>query len=171
MKKISNEIINQYLDNELDEEKRQSVKKLIANSPQNEQEYRLLQLLDDNLRKMKPNYASRNFTDDLMGKLHSSMAKTRKMPGIIIFNLASLVMPLLIIIGTIIYNLLSKPNFNTEKESIIYSLYEMIITGYEKLFFNLNFNPFSILWIGFAFILSLALYFLIEELNRTKYSI
>ncbi len=171
MKKISNEIINQYLDNELDEEKRQSVKKLIANSPQNEQEYRLLQLLDENLRKMKPNHTSQNFTDDLMGKLHNSMAKTRKMPGIIIFSLSSLVIPLFFIVGTVIYNLLSKPIFNTEKVSIIYSLNEMIITGYEKLFFNLNFNPFSILWISFAFILSLALYFLIEELNRTKYSI
>ena len=168
MKTISNKIINQYLDNELSSDNKQSVKKILAQSEKENQNFKLLYQLDKNLRKMKSNRTSPSFTIDLMEKLYSSTTQSAKLPKFVIFSISLLVIPLLLMLGTVVYNIFSKSNITPERETIMYSINEIIILGYEKFLYNFNLNPLSILWISLAFLLSILLYFLIEELNRSK---
>lgn len=169
MNKISNEIMNRYLDGELDYEERKAAEKLLTNSSKDKKEYLLLHRLDKNLRKMKSKRISQNFTSDLMDKLSVRTVRNRKQSRFILYIIASLLFPLLVLTGTVIYNIFSNYNFNTLDFPIINSINNIISIWYVKFSSYFPIIPLSVLWISFTFILSIAIYFLLDELYRSRY--
>ncbi len=169
MKKISNEIINQYLDSELDIGDSQEVKKLLSNSSKDEKEYLLLYQLDKNLKIMKAKRVSQNFTNNLMDKLSVRALRNRKQSIFILYIVVSLLIPLLVLSGAIIYNIFSNYILSTVDYSIINSVNTKISIWHLKFISYFTNTTFPILWIGFTFVLSIAIYFLLDELNRSRY--
>ena len=167
MKKISNKIINQYIDGELDSDEKKAIKKLLTNSSKDKKEYLLLHQLDKNLRKIKSKKPSQNFTLDLMNKLSVRTVAQRKQSRFIMGIITILLLPILFITSTVIYNLFS--NYNTVGSSQIYTIKSTIIIWLANAINYFSINPVSLLWISLFLILSISMTFLLDEFNRLKF--
>jgi len=166
MNKISDKIINKYLDGELDYEERKSIEKLLTTSPKTRKEYLLLQQLDKNLRKMKSKSLSQNFTLDLMNKISVSNFAHRKQSKFILSILTILILPLLLITGTVIYNLFS--NYSAVDFSIIYTVRSNVSIWLLNVINYISISPVALLWICLSSILSISIYLLFDEFSRSK---
>jgi len=166
MNKISDKIINKYLDGELDYEERKSIEKLLTTSPKTRKEYLLLQQLDKNLRKMKSKSLSRNFTLDLMSKISVRNVAHKKQSKFILSILTILLLPLLLITGTVIYNLFS--NYSAVDSSIIYTVRSNVSIWLLNVINFFSISPVALLWICLSSILSISIYLLFDEFSRSK---
>ena len=166
MKKISTTIINQYLDDELDYDERKAVEKLLTTSSKDKREYLLLQRLDKNLRKMKSEKISQNFTLELMNIISVRNVAHRKQTKFILSIITILMLPLLLIIGTVIYNLIS--NYSTNKSSIIYTINNNISIWLGNVINYFSISPMTLLWLCLSSILSITIYLLFDEIRRSK---
>ena len=166
MNKISDKIINKYLDGELDYEERKSIEKLLTTSPKTRKEYLLLQQLDKNLRKMKSKSLSQNFTLDLMNKISVRNVAHRKQSKFILSILTILILPLLLITGTVIYNLFS--NYSAVDFSIIYTVRSNVSIWLLNVINFFSISPVALLWICLSSILSISIYLLFDEFSRSK---
>ena len=166
MNKISDKIINKYLDGELDYEERKATEKLLTTSSKDKKEYLLLQRLDTNLRKMKSKNLSQNFTSDLMNKLSLGKVANKKQAKFILSILTILILPLLLITGTVIYNVFS--NYSSVESSIIYTVRSNVSVWLVNMINYISISPASILWICLSSTLSISLYLLFDELSRSK---
>ena len=166
MNKISDKIINKYLDGELDYEERKSIEKLLTTSPKTRKEYLLLQQLDKNLRKMKSKSLSRNFTLDLMSKIFVRNVAHKKQSKFILSILTILLLPLLLITGTVIYNLFS--NYSAVDSSIIYTVRSNVSIWLLNVINFFSISPVALLWICLSSILSISIYLLFDEFSRSK---
>jgi len=167
MNKISDKIINKYLDGELNYEERKATEKLLTTSSKDKKEYLLLQRLDTNLRKMKSKNLSQNFTSDLMSKLSVGKVANRKQAKFIIGILTILILPLLLTTGTVIYNVFS--NYSSVESSIIYTVRSNVSVWLVNMINYISISPASILWICLSLTLSISLYLLFDELSRSKF--
>ena len=77
MKKPSDELLNKYIDGELDEASLAELKEMLAGSDENMQRLRELQAIDRGLKKIKEYKVSNNFTFSIMNKIKSA-AEHRK---------------------------------------------------------------------------------------------
>jgi len=166
MNKISDKIINKYLDGELYYEERKSIEKLLTTSPKTRKEYLLLQQLDKNLRKMKSKSLSQNFTLDLMNKISVRNVAHRKQSKFILSILTILILPLLLITGTVIYNLFS--NYSAVDFSIIYTVRSNVSIWLLNVINYISISPVALLWICLSSILSISIYLLFDEFSRSK---
>ncbi len=166
MNKISDKIINKYLDGELDNEERKAIKKLLTTSSKDKKEYLFLQRLDRNLKKMKTKNLSQNFTSDLMNKLSLGKVANKKQAKFILSILTILILPLLLITGTVIYNVFS--NYSSVESSIIYTVRSNVSVWLVNMINYISISPASILWICLSSTLSISLYLLFDELSRSK---
>ncbi len=166
MNKISDKIINKYLDGELDYEERKATEKLLTTSSKDKKEYLLLQRLDRNLKKMKTKNLSQNFTSDLINKLSLGKVANKKQAKFILSILTILILPLLLITGTVIYNVFS--NYSSVESSIIYTVRSNVSVWLVNMINYISISPASILWICLSSTLSISLYLLFDELSRSK---
>lgn len=167
MNKIRKEIINQYLDGELDYDERKTTEKLLEDSSEDKNEYLLLNRLDKNLRKMKSKKPSQDFTFDLMNKLSVKTATHKIQSRFIMGIITILMLPILLITWTVIYNSFS--NYSAVGSSIIYTIKSNISLLLGNAINYLSISPVSLLWISLSLILSIAIYFLFEDFSRSKF--
>ena len=71
MKKITDEILNKYMDNELSRSEVNELKKYIADNPSEIENLKALQLVNDVLYKMEYDSAPVNFTEKVMWSLNN----------------------------------------------------------------------------------------------------
>jgi len=91
MIRLSDEILNKYIDGELDQLTLNEIKEQLKNSELDRNRLAVLQRIDGELRKLKIYEAPQDFTEKLMVKLRKNAA-TLKKDKIFIFSISTILM-------------------------------------------------------------------------------
>ncbi|MDZ7766601.1 MAG: hypothetical protein U5K00_19635 [Melioribacteraceae bacterium] len=78
MKKLTDEILNKYLDNEISTSELTELKTYLSNNPGDAEKFKAHKLVDEVLRKMEYESAPDNFTVNLMEKLSKIISEKPK---------------------------------------------------------------------------------------------
>jgi hypothetical protein len=89
MNKLSDEILNKYIDNELDQAALKFVREELQKSDENRKRLRALQLIHNNLKNLEPEAVSTQFAPILMKKI-MKRSKTKKEQRFFILSVSSI---------------------------------------------------------------------------------
>lgn len=169
MKYLSNEVLNNYIDNELSAEENEIISKTLKNSSVDKAKYIELRKIDEGLKKITPVKTSLNFTSDFMKRLRLITIRNKKQKRFIIFISSILVMPIIALTGTALYEVIKKSIVSAKEIPIIkdFSFNTSFITkGLENVFTP---DKISFLGISLSLVIFILLFFLIEEIRKTKH--
>ncbi|HED38096.1 MAG TPA: hypothetical protein ENI76_07625 [Ignavibacteria bacterium] len=169
MKNLSDEILNKYIDNELSAEENEIIIKILKNSPVDKAKYTELKKIDEGLKKITPVKTSQNFTSGFMERLHLRTIRNKKQKRFIIFISSFLVTAILALSGTALYEVIRISFGNTTKIPALKNLFfntSFITKGFENIFAP---DKISLLGISLSFVLFISLFFLIDEIRKTKH--
>ncbi len=114
MNRLSDEILNKYIDNELSEEEKLKIRQQIQSSEEDKKRFAALQAVHINLKKEHVPEVSPDFTSRLMSKI-MKQRKAKNEQRVFIFSIGSVfLIILLIIIGFFISS-----TINTESSSSV----------------------------------------------------
>jgi hypothetical protein len=85
MNKMNDDILNRYIDNELNSSEESELKLLLASSPELQKRLDTLIIIDYNLKKVQAENPSDRFTYNVMAKIRKNSAKFRSQNYFIIF--------------------------------------------------------------------------------------
>ncbi len=168
MNKLSDEILNRYIDNELDQATLKMVRDQLQSSDEDRKRLRTLQSVDKTLRNMNVVSVSPNFTSSLMKRI-SKKSKVKKEQQIFILSVSSVfVIIALGILGYVLSLILASPvslngTVTGSKETI--SILENILTPIRDFISKINLSM-----IGSIFSLGLliSVYFVFDLIKHTK---
>lgn len=169
MKYLTEEILNKYIDNELSKEESEMVSKILKNSYTDKSKYLELIKIEDGLIKMKPKNLSDGFTKNFMERLRLKSIRDKKQKRFIIFISSILATLAIAFTGTLFFDIFTK---NISKSKDI-SLFKNI--SIDTSFLTENFsrvlsnNNLSIIGISLSLVVLITLYFLLEEIKKTKH--
>ena len=167
MIRLTDEILNKYIDGELDSDTLNEVREALRSSDEDKKRLKALQMIHGGLNNMKPDEVSSYFTQLVMSKLQKEL-KVKKEERFFIFSISSVFVGLcLIIIGYVIFSL----DFSSQASKPV-----QIITNFSDTFENgilslktfLNSINTSIIGSIFSLIIIISAYFLFESAKRTK---
>lgn len=166
MNELNDDLLNKYIDNELDKETMMMIKSKLESSAKDMMKYKALLSVHNELLRMAVEEVSPDFTSKLMLKIQRSL-KSKREQNFFIVSVLSLFF--LICIGIIGY-LLSNYIFTAEPNS---SDVVLQLTEHSENFISLLHNLFSkgnISIIGsiFSFILFISGYFFFESFKQSK---
>lgn len=168
MNKLSDEILNRYIDNELSQAELKMVREQLQNSEEDRKRLLTLQLLHSNLKNMKGELVSSDFTDTLMKKIIKK-SKARKEQRFFVFSIASIfVIIALGIIGYIMSLIFAVPSTTgstiTGTQETVTVLQNLIVPIKDFL------GKINISMIGSVFSLGLliSIYFIFDLVKHTK---
>ncbi|RPI75620.1 MAG: hypothetical protein EHM47_02115 [Ignavibacteriales bacterium] len=166
MKELNDDMLNKYIDGELDKELMQEIKIELASSSEAMLRYKMLLSVDNGLRKMPAERLSSDFTSNLMLKIQKSL-KSKKEQNFFIISILSLF--LFISVGIIGY-LLANYIFSVEPGST--DIFTQLTEPSESLktFLKNFFSKGNVSIIGsiFSFILLISGYFFYESLKHSR---
>ena len=168
--KIKDEILNKYLDGELNREEADQVKREILESMELKKKLNALKLIHDNLYKIKEDEVSQGFTERVMSRVVRKRFVVPKQQKYFIVSVASFIALLcLIIFGVSISAVISSASSSIgETKSIVDSMTVLsngLIKFIEKLFSG---QGLSIIGSIFSIIIVISGYFFFEMQKRTK---
>ena len=161
---INDELLNKYLDDELNREEKDYVKTAIENSPELKKKYTALLDAHSLLKKMDLDSPSLDFTKLVMNKI-STKASTARQQKYFLFSVLSLFgLIVLGITGYVLYQIISSMQTSESTEAV--TTYSKSIGDYfSNLFGQKNLSIFgSIL----SFIMLVSGYFLFEYQKQSK---
>ena len=167
MIKLTDEILNKYIDGELDSNTLNEVREILMSSDEDRKRLKALQMVHTGLSNMKSDEVSPDFAQLVMSKLQKEL-KVKKEDRFFIFSISSVFVALcLIIIGYVIYSL----DFSLQVSEPV-----QIITNFTDTFDNgiLSLRTFldsintSVVGSIFSLIILISAYFLFENVKRTK---
>jgi len=169
MKYLSEEILNKYIDNELSSEESKMVEKILKSSPIDKAKYTELKKIDEGLKKMESSKLSDNFTTNFMVKLNQKSIRDKKQKRFIIIISTFLVTLIVGLTGTVIYESIAKSLKEVKEFSPIKAL--SLNTDFLTKNIGTIFSPdkISLLGISLSLIIIITLYFLLEEIKKTKH--
>jgi Fe2+ transport system protein B len=166
MIELNDDLLNKYIDDELNRELMQQVKVKLESSHQDMMKYRTLLSVHNELKKMPVEGVSSNFTANLMLKVQRSL-KSKKEQNFFIVSVLSLFFLICVgIIGYLIANYIftAEPNssdivtkFTVRSEDFITILHNLFSKG------NI-----SIIGSIFSFILLISGYFFYDSIRHSK---
>jgi len=168
MSKLSDEILNRYIDNELSQTELKIVRDQLQNSEEDKKRLRALQHVHSSLKNVESESVSPDFTQTLMKRILKK-SRSKKEQGFFVFSIASVfVIIALGIIGYLISLMLAAPSsagstVAGSKETV--TILENLI-GLIKDFLNKT----NIAMIGSIFSLGLliSIYFIFDLVKHTK---
>lgn len=128
MNLISDEILNKYLDGELNPEKIQEIDDILKRSESDRKRFKALKLVHDNLSSIKEDEVSEDFTFRLMKKLNKKFVLPKHQKYFIILVSSFIVLICLGIVGYVIATILSAPTPQTESVQVTETV-ERVTTG------------------------------------------
>jgi hypothetical protein len=167
MIRLTDEILNKYIDGELDSDTLNEVREALSSSDEDKKRLKALQMIHGGLNNMKPDEVSSYFTQLVMSKLQKEL-KVNKEERFFIFSISSVFVGLcLIIIGYVIFSL----DFSSQVSEPV-----QIITNFSDTFENgilslktfLNSINTSVIGSIFSLIIIVSAYSLFESTKRTK---
>ncbi|MCH8326600.1 MAG: hypothetical protein IIB83_08620 [Bacteroidetes bacterium] len=169
MKYLTDEMLNKYIDNELSTEENEIIINILKNSAVDKSKYTALKKIDEGLKKITPVKTPLNFTSDFMKRLRLITIRNKKQKRFIIFISSILVVPIIALSGIALYEVIKKSIVSAKEIPIIkdFSFNTSFITkGFENVFTP---DKISFLGISLSLVIFILLFFLIEEIRKTKH--
>jgi len=167
MMKLTDEILNKYIDGELDQKTLNEVREILRISEEDMKRLKALQFVHQGLKNMKEDEVSSDFTQLVMSKLQRKV-KVKKEDRFFIFSISSVFVGLsLIIIGYVIYSF----DFGTQSPGpvqFITNLSDTFESWIISLRTFLNSVNTSVIGSIFSFVIIISAYFLFENFKHTK---
>lgn len=138
MKKLTDEILNKYLDNEISSNELTELKSYIANNPDEAEKFKAHKLVDEILRSMEHKLAPENFTVNFMQKFSKIIADKPRRHYFLwgVFGFLGLSF-----IGFFLFGLM---NISSSKSSSTEEVFNTISEGIDKVLPSINSLNFSI---------------------------
>jgi anti-sigma factor RsiW len=161
---INDELLNKYLDDELNREEKDLVKTAIEKSPELKKKYAALVNTNTLLKNMEPDSVSQDFTKLVMNKISSKTSTARQQKYFLFTILSIFGVIALGITGYILYQIISSMQASQSAETV--TTYSKSIGDYfSNLFGQKNLSIFgSIL----SFIMLVSGYFLFEYQKNSR---
>ena len=161
---INDEMLNKYLDDELNREEKDLVKTAIENSPELKKKYSTLFDANNLLRDMEPDSPSTDFTKLVMNKISSKTSTVRQQKYFLFSVLSLFGLIILGITGYIFYQVITSIQPGESSEAV--TTYSKGIGDYfSSIFGKKNLSIFgSVL----SFIMLISGYFLYDYQKRSK---
>ncbi len=168
MNKLNDEILNKYIDGELDYAALQHVNQILASSNDDKKKLNALLAVHNELKKIKDEKVEPRFTELLMRRLQFRKKAIKEQRNFVLMVSSIFIAAILVIVGLIIYFAISQPS--STKTSVNYSNY--IISFFESVAFAIT-QIFTSKGISiFGSIISLGIlisgYFFFENLKASK---
>ena len=168
MNLLTDEILNEYLDGNLDEQKREEVEKLLASSENNKKRFSALKVIHDELSQLKEDETSKDFTQLVISKLGKKFELPRQQKYFVLI-IASIF--ILICVGIVAYTataIISSTAPQTESIQVtetVHNLSDGLIYELKNIFSSKNLSL-----IGLIFSLGIIIsgYFFFENQKRSK---
>ena len=170
MNPISDEILNKYLDGELEPEKTAEVESILKKSEPDMKRFNALKLVHNNLSSIKEEKVSEDFTNRLMSKLNKKSILPKRQKYFIFTVSSFIVLICLGILAYVIATILSAPVPQSESVQVTETM-QRVTTGFiselQKLFSG---NGLSIIGsiISFALIISGYIFFERQKQMKTR---
>ncbi|HEY4754870.1 MAG TPA: hypothetical protein VIH28_02330 [Ignavibacteriaceae bacterium] len=168
MNKLSDEILNKYIDGELDHTSLKYVNEVLSSSIEDKKRLQALLAVHSELKKIKENQVAESFTNLVMKKL-KVRNKAFKEQRHFIYAISSIfVTVLLVIIGLIIYYGVNQSGGTQTSQTytqVIISFFRLIASGIAQIFTPRGISVFgSIISLGIL----ISGYFFFENLKASK---
>jgi anti-sigma factor RsiW len=168
MNLLTDEILNEYLDGNLDEQKIIEVEKLLASSESNRKSFKVLKVIHDELSQLKEDETSEDFTQQVISKLGKKFELPRNQKYFVLV-IASIF--ILICVGIVAYTttaIISSAAPQTESIQVTETVHQVsngLIYELKKIFSSKNLSL-----IGLIFSLGIIIsgYFFFENQKRNK---
>ena len=161
---INDELLNKYLDDELNREEKDLVKTAIENSPELKDKYAVLVDANSLFKNMEPDSPSLDFTKLVMHKISSKTSTARQQKYFLFSILALFSVIALGITGYVLFQILSAAQ-PTETNEVVTTYSKSIGDYFSSIFGKKNLSLFgSIL----SFIMIISGYFLFEYQKKSK---
>jgi len=169
MMNLSDEILNKYIDNELDQATLKIVNEQLKTSEGDRKRLKALQAADKSLRSMKSESVSENFTSVLMKRI-SKKSKAKKEQRTFVISISSIfVIIALAIVGYIMSLIFSAPPSTTSSTTVAtqetLNFLKDIIQPVKSFFGNVNL---SVIGSVFSLGLLISIYFVFDLVKHTK---
>ena len=168
MNLLSDEILNKYLDGELDQEKIAEVESTLEKSEPDMKRFNVLKLVHSNLSSMKEEQVSEDFTLRLMKNLNKKFVLPKQQKYFIVSVSSFIVLICLGILGYVLSTILSAPVSHSQPLQVMESVQNVttgLITELKKIFSGTNLSIIGSI-ISFALIISGYLFF--EQQKQIK---
>jgi hypothetical protein len=170
MIQITDEILNKYLDSELNKEQAEQVKSAIRNSEELQRKFNALKLVHDNLSIIKEDEVSPGFTEKLMKKIVVRKSVVPKQQKYFIASVATFITLLcLVIFGFSISAMISATSSSIGDSKSVFDsvsgLSEGLVKALQHLFSGAGL---SIIGSIFSIIVLISGYFFFEMQKRSK---
>ncbi|MEE9448730.1 MAG: hypothetical protein V3V72_01665 [Ignavibacteriaceae bacterium] len=168
MNLLTDEILNEFLDGNLNEQKREEVEKLLASSENDRKRFSALKVIHDELSQLKEDETSKDFTQLVISKLGKKFELPRHQKYFI-FIIASIF--IFICVGIVAYvatTIISTSSPQTESTQVTETVYQLsngLILELKQIFSSKNLSL-----IGLVLSLGIIIsgYFFFENQKRNK---
>ena len=139
--KLSDEILNKYIDNELSEEEKNKIKKMLLEDDELMKNLKALQMLEDSMQKLKLYKSSSDFTSKVMNRIQK-VKMNYQSDTFFIGTISFLILFLVGIIGYIVTSFFSL-NFGNSQLELPLRKISFFIVDYFGLLSKIFNNPFT----------------------------
>lgn len=164
MMNLTDEILNKFIDGDTDPDMSKEIKEHLQNSPNDMKRYKALLAVHNELKKVKSEEVSANFTQLLMKKVQKA-AKAKKEQKYFVFSLSTIfLVGCLGIIGYLFFAVMQTP-LDTSEPSVITNYSEEFARIIKQIFSRDNI---AIIGSVMSFIMLASGYFFFESLRHSK---
>lgn len=170
MSLIPDEILNKYLDGDLEPGKIKEVDFILKESEPDRKRFKTLRLVHDNLSSIKEEKVGDDFTIRLMSRLNKKFALPKQQKYFIAFVSSFIVLICLGILGYVISTILSAPVAQSQSPQIMESVQHVtkgLVAELKKIFSGTNVSIIGSI-ISFALIVSGYLFFEHQKQIKTR---
>ena len=165
MKKLTDEILNKLIDNELSSSEIDELYGLIKNDEKLLSKTKAHQMVDDVLKKLEIENAPSNATELIMGKITNSVLQKEKKNSFFKFVIGAFVTSGLLVIGFIVT---AMPSNNPNSKSYISIVKNKFAEFLPTISINISNDLLLIVTASFTIIILISFYFVIEEHKTFK---
>ena len=161
MNMLSDEILNKYLDGELEPGKIKEVESILKESEADRKRFNALKIAHDNLSLIKEDKVSEDFTSRLMAKLNKKFVLPKGQKYFVVFVSSFIVLICLGVLGYIISTILSAPVAQSQSPQVMETVQNVsngVTSELKKIFGGTNLSIIGSI-ISFALIISGYLFF------------
>jgi len=170
MSLIPDEILNKYLDGELEPGKIKEVDFILKESEPDRKRFKALKLVHDNLSSIKEDKVGEDFTFRLMSRLNKKFALPKQQKYFIAFVSSFIVLICLGILGYVISTILSAPVAQSQSPQVMESVKHVtkgLVAELKNIFSGTNLSIIGSI-ISFALIVSGYLFFEHQKQIKTR---
>lgn len=171
MNKLSDEILNKYIDGELNTASLQEVNNILSSSVDDRKRLNALLTIHKGLKQIKEDSVSASFTESLMKRLSFSQKADKEQYRFMIIISSIFILAMLAVVGLVIYFSFNQAGQSQEAANYsphIISFFETIASGIAQVFSSKGISIFgSILSLGIL----ISAYFFFESIKTSKQKI